>query len=142
MHPKEFMKCPSKFMDISERNLQNQDDIKKDEFGIWNYSGYLASHGNAKEEKPYYSTWPSTVKKIKKECLRQGSEVTVECPLSVAGDLTGASAPGQLPRDEKQETNMRKEAEGAMWAKFRTQNQAPYDLCIKHQEWLAAMHVF
>ena len=36
----------------------------------------------------------------------------VECLLSVAGDLTDASAAGQLPRDEKQETNMRREAEG------------------------------
>ena len=36
-------------------------------------------------------------------------------------DLSGTSAPGQLAQDEEQETNMRREAEGAMWAKSSTQ---------------------
>ena len=75
--------------------------------------------------------------------MKQGSQVTVECLLSVAGDLTDASV-GQLPRDKKQETNMRREAEGVMWAEFRTPKtpQAPYDMCIKYQERLVAMYVF
>ena len=38
-----------------------------------------SSHGNANEKKPYYATWPSTVEKIKKECLKQGPKSTVEC---------------------------------------------------------------
>ena len=42
-------------------------------------------------------TWPSTVKKIKKECLKQGSKVALESLPSVAVDLTGVSAAGQLP---------------------------------------------
>ena len=64
----------------------------------------LASHGNANEKKPYYATWPSTVEKIKKECLKQGPKSTVECLSSIAGGLIDASAPGQLPRDNKQLT--------------------------------------
>ena len=68
----------------------------------------LASHENAKEKKPYYPTWPSTLEKMKKECLKHGPKATVECLSSVAGGVIGASAPGQLPRNEKQVTNMRK----------------------------------
>ena len=30
---------------------------------------------------------PSTIKKIKKECLKQGSKVTVECLLSVPREI-------------------------------------------------------
>ena len=78
----------------------------------------------------------STIKKIKKECLHEARLLGyVECLLSVAGDLTDASV-GQLPRDKKQETNMRREAEGVMWAEFRTPKtpQAPYNMCIKYQE--------
>ena len=68
----------------------------------------LASRGNAKEKKPYYPTWPSTLDKIKSECLKQGPKATVECLSFAAGGVIGASAPGQLPRDEKQVTNLRK----------------------------------
>ena len=68
----------------------------------------LASHGNAKEKKPYYPTWPSTLDKIKSECLKQGPKATVECLSFAAGGVIGASAPGQLPRDKKQVTNLRK----------------------------------
>ena len=41
---------------------------------------------------------PSTVKKIKKECLKQGSKVTVECLPSADRDLTGVSAPVRSTR--------------------------------------------
>ena len=67
----------------------------------------LANHGNAKEKKPFHPTWPSTLEQIKSKCLEQGPKATVEHLSSVAGGVVGASAPGQLPRDEKQVTYMR-----------------------------------
>lgn len=72
----------------------------------------LASHGNSKNVRPFYPTWPSTLAEIKKECREQGSKATVEYVSSVAGRVIGASAPGQLPCDEKQVTNMRKREKG------------------------------
>lgn len=68
----------------------------------------LASHGNAKEKKPFYPTRPSTLEQIRNKCLEQGLKATVEHLSTVSGGVVGASAPGQLPRDEKQVTNMRK----------------------------------
>ena len=68
----------------------------------------LVSHGNAKVKKPFYPTWPSTLDKLKKECREQGPKATVECLSSAVGGVVGASAAGQLPRDEKQVTNVRK----------------------------------
>ena len=62
-----------------------------------------------KEKKPYYPTWPSTLDKIKSECLKQGPKATVKCLSFAAGGVIGISAPGQLPRDEKQVTNLRKQ---------------------------------
>jgi len=40
--------------------------------------------------------------------VEQGLKATVEHLSTVSGGVVGASAPGQLPRDEKQVTNMRK----------------------------------
>lgn len=71
----------------------------------------LSSHGNSKDKKPFYPTWPSTLNKIKKECALQGPKATVEHLSSIAGGVLGASAPGELPRDEKQVINMKKRKE-------------------------------
>ena len=70
----------------------------------------LASHGNAKENKPFHPTWPSTMGRIKAKCVEHGPKATVEHLSIEVGGLTGASAPGELPRNEKQVTNVRKEA--------------------------------
>ena len=70
----------------------------------------LASHGNAKEKKPFHPTWPSTMGRIKAKCVEHGPKATVEHLSIEVGGLTGASAPGELPRNEKQVTNVRKEA--------------------------------
>ena len=68
----------------------------------------LSSHGNSKSGKPFYPTWPSTLTNVKKECGTQGPKATVEHLSSIAGGVLGASAQGELPRDEKQVTNMKK----------------------------------
>ena len=67
----------------------------------------LSGHGNSKDKKPFYPTWPSTMGRIKDECFRQGPKATVECLSSDVGGVVGATAPGQLPRSEKQVTVLR-----------------------------------
>ena len=50
---------------------------------------------------------------LTKSRVNVSNKATVECLSFAAGGVIGASAPGQLPRDEKQVTNLRKrEAEG------------------------------
>lgn len=69
----------------------------------------LASHGNAKDKKLFYPTWPSTMDRIKEECIEHGPKATVEHLSTEVGGVTGASAPGELPRNEKQVTNLKKQ---------------------------------
>ena len=67
-----------------------------------------SSHGNSKEKWPFFPTWPSTRDFIKKQCLKQGPEETVEHVSSEVGGVVEAAGPGQLPRSEKQVTNIRR----------------------------------
>ena len=47
---------------------------------------------------------------MKKKCLKHGPKETVEHLSSVVGGVVNASAPGELPRNEKQVTNLRQQA--------------------------------
>ena len=66
----------------------------------------LSSHGNSKEKKAFFATWPSTLDSIKKECLQQGPKSTIEKMCTKAGGTLRAIAPGQLSRSEKQITTL------------------------------------
>ena len=68
----------------------------------------LSSHGNAKETKPFYPTWPSTLCRVKEESITKGPKATMECVSHEVGGVIGASAPGELPRNEKQVENMKR----------------------------------
>ena len=62
----------------------------------------LSSHGNSKEKKPYFATWPSTLNYIKEESLQHGPKSVIEKMSSKSGGVLNAIAPGQLPQSEKQ----------------------------------------
>ena len=68
----------------------------------------LKKHGNSKVEKPFHPTWLSTKQQIKKMCIDYGPAETVCSITTEAGGIVQATAPGQLPRDEKQVTNFKK----------------------------------
>ena len=72
----------------------------------------IASHGNSKDKKPFYPTWPSTIDEIKKKCFTHGPKEMVEHLSSAVGAVLSASAPGELPRNEKQVTNLRQQSKG------------------------------
>ena len=132
---------------VDTSSLHNLEDIKKDSYGIWKYSGshpqtfkvytYLlfftvdaanhphhcclvvyrlpsgfvhtiSSHGNSKDKKPFFPTWPSTRKLIENQCLKNGPKATIEHVSSEVGGMLESVAPGQLPRSEKQVTNIQK----------------------------------
>ena len=65
-------------------------------------------HGNSKAATPFYPTWPSTKERIKQECLEKGPESTLSTISYEAGGIVGASAPGLLPRNEKQVSNFKR----------------------------------
>ena len=48
--------------------------------------------------------------KMKKKCLKHGPKETMEHLSSAVGGVMNASAPGELPRNEKQVTNLRQQA--------------------------------
>ena len=68
----------------------------------------LASHGNSKSKIPFHPTWPSTMEHVKKECAQLGPKAVIQQVSEEVGGVCGASAPGELPRNEKQVTNTRK----------------------------------
>ena len=68
----------------------------------------ISSHGNSKEKRPFYPTWPSTRDLIKSRCIKEGPKETIEHVSSQVGGVAQALGPGQLPRSEKQVTNMRR----------------------------------
>ena len=74
----------------------------------------LASHGNAKEKKPFHPTWPSTLARVQEKCSTCGPKGTVEQVSSEAGGGLGALAPGQLPRNEKQVANQRRKMKSTL----------------------------
>ena len=65
----------------------------------------VKKHGNS---LPFHPTWPSTKELIKKECLIKGPEHAVSSISGELGGITHASAPGMLPRDEKQVSNFKR----------------------------------
>ena len=65
-------------------------------------------HGNSTIKKePFHPTWSSTKQQIKQKCVDTGPKQVVASVSAVAGGVLRASAPGQLPRDEKQVTNFK-----------------------------------
>ena len=66
------------------------------------------THGNSSEKKPFFPTWCSTMVKIKEESSNKGPREIVEVVSRQAGGIVGAIAPGQLPRDEKQISNVKR----------------------------------
>ena len=68
----------------------------------------IVSHGNLKDKRPYYPTWPSTRELIKTHCKTYGPKATIEHVSQKVGGIMEAKGPGQLPRNERQITNIRK----------------------------------
>ena len=66
------------------------------------------SHGNSKTYKPFIPTYPSTLQRIKDDCVNEGPKGTVEKVSYQMGGVLGASNSGQLPRDEQQVSNQRR----------------------------------
>ena len=54
---------------------------------------------------PFHPTWCSTKNHIKRVCAAEGPKSVVASLSAEVGVVLEASAPGQLPRDEKQVTN-------------------------------------
>ena len=65
-------------------------------------------HGNSRSNKPYFATWPSTLKMIKQEVKAAGPKDVVASVSAKVGGVIGARAPGQLPRGEMQVTNAKR----------------------------------
>ena len=66
----------------------------------------ISSHGNSKDKKPFFPTWPSTCDLIKSHCSK-GPKATLHQVSSEVEGLTDSAAPGELPRSEKQVTRIR-----------------------------------
>lgn len=71
-----------------------------------NFEPTISSHGNSKDKKPFYPTWPSTCDLIKSHCSK-GPKAILHQVSSEVGGLTDSAAPGELPRSEKQVTRIR-----------------------------------
>ena len=67
----------------------------------------IRKHGNSKANVPFHPTWPSTKKMIQARCSQQGPKAVVAAVSSLVGGVRTASAPGQLPRSEKQVINFK-----------------------------------
>ena len=68
----------------------------------------IMSHGNSKNETPFYPTLPSTMSKIKNECVTRGPKKVIKEVSMFVGGVMAASDPGKLPRNEKQIQNMQR----------------------------------
>ena len=90
----------------------------------------LSSHGNAKEYNPFHPTWPSILKRVKEESTSKGPKATVEQVSSEMGGILGASAPGQLPRNERQVTHQKRMQKGRVLNRMQLTNCLL--LCNKH----------
>ena len=64
--------------------------------------------GNSREKSPFYPTWPSTMEQIKQESLVKGPRAADERLSLKAGGLLGATASGEMPRNEKQISNAKR----------------------------------
>ena len=71
------------------------------------FTPVIKSHGNSKVTTPFrpHPTWSSTKKHIKHACAIEGPKSVVASLSAEVGGVLEATAPGQLPRDEKQITN-------------------------------------
>ena len=68
----------------------------------------VKSHGNSKKSNPFHPTWSSTKIKIKSKCTAgEGPKHIVSSISNATGGIIKASAPGKLPRDEKQVSNFK-----------------------------------
>ena len=65
-------------------------------------------YGNSKSNKPFYPTWPSTLKMVKGELEASGPKDIMSSVSRKVGGVMGAAAPGQLPRDETQISNAKR----------------------------------
>ena len=54
----------------------------------------LSSHGNSKEKRPFFATWPRPLDSIKKDCLQQGPKTMIERMCAKAGGILHATASG------------------------------------------------
>ena len=68
----------------------------------------LSPHGNAKVAKPFHPTWLSTLNRITIESFNKGPKAIVDQVSSDVGGILGASAPGELPRNELQVSTQKK----------------------------------
>jgi hypothetical protein len=68
---------------------------------------HISSHGNSKDAKPFFPTWKSTLSRIKQCGVTTGPKAVVESLSKDVGGLLGATASGQLPRNEKQVSNIK-----------------------------------
>ena len=59
-------------------------------------------HGNSKCDKPFLSTLPSTMAKIRQECKSSGPKRVIEKVSSSVGGVLSATDISQLPRSEQQ----------------------------------------
>lgn len=66
----------------------------------------FSSHGNSKDKRPLFPTWPSTRDLIRSQCMEQEPKETIEYVSSQVGGVAQALGAGQLPRNEKQVMNM------------------------------------
>ena len=64
-------------------------------------------HGNAKSDQAFHPTWPSVIVRMKSQSQQFGPKETVSCVSQEAGGIVGAAAPGKLPRNEHQVSNLR-----------------------------------
>ena len=69
----------------------------------------MRPHDNSKSTKPFHPTWPSTIEIIKKEGAHAGPKEVISSVSRNVGGVMGAVAPGQLPRDEMQVSNAKRQ---------------------------------
>ena len=65
-------------------------------------------HGNFRSNKPFYATWPGTLKMVKEEVKDSEPIEAVAVVLQKVGGLLPARASGQLPRGEMQATKAKR----------------------------------
>ena len=56
------------------------------------FKPFAQPHGNSKSNKPYYSTWPSTMKLLKEELAESGPKDVVSSVSAKVGGVMGATA--------------------------------------------------
>ena len=77
-------------------------------FPIDGFVPEIKPHGNSTIKKEsFHPTWSSTKQQIRQKCVDTGPKQVVALISAIAGGVLGATAPGQLPRDEKQIKNFK-----------------------------------